>query len=131
MESKTMKELKKAAKDLGLRRYSRLRKHELIALLNKSGNAIGVARATARNTASVSLLNEPVPDIAVPVLKPARAKKPSVIERLFNVVKRHTSEPVKRAIQKSYVWILNHTPEPVQKVKSKKVDSLNQKRSTP
>ncbi|KAH3827423.1 hypothetical protein DPMN_129360 [Dreissena polymorpha] len=127
MESKTTKELKKAAKDLGLRRYSRLRKHELIALLNKSGNAIGVAR----NTASVSLLNEPVPDIAVPVLKPARAKKPSVIERLFNVVKRHTSEPVKRAIQKSYVWILNHTPEPVQKVKSKKVDSLNQKRSTP
>ncbi|KAH3781210.1 hypothetical protein DPMN_159036 [Dreissena polymorpha] len=33
MERKTVKQLKKAAKDLGLRRYLRLRKHELIAAM--------------------------------------------------------------------------------------------------
>ncbi|KAH3898426.1 hypothetical protein DPMN_022657 [Dreissena polymorpha] len=64
MNNKNVKELKKAAKDQGLCRYSRLRKHQLIALL--SGNEVPVDSNT--------ILDDPVPFNEVPVLKPVKAK---------------------------------------------------------
>ena len=71
MQNKTVKELKSLAKDLGLRGYSQLRKAELIQMRRNSSN----------------ILDEPVPEINVPILEPVQfiAKKySSIIEKFQN-----------------------------------------------
>ena len=64
MESMKISELKAEVKRLGLRRYSRLRKAELIDLLLRNQNPI---------------LDESVPEIDFPILKPTEYKPPPAV----------------------------------------------------
>ena len=70
----TVKELKEIAKKKGLKGYSRLRKDELILLLEKVGLGL--------ENQKVDLLDEENPDIDVPILKPdVVTTKPKDVEK--------------------------------------------------
>ena len=88
METKTVKELQAIAKQQKLRGYSRLRKAELITLLNEAPQQLWGAVETKDRL----LLDEPVPSISIPILQPTpaathsatRSAKPSFYNRLNN-----------------------------------------------
>ena len=61
-------ELKSLAKQFGLNRYSKLRKQELIQIVERKRELIEESDRK-RNTSS--LLDESVPEIKIPILKPA------------------------------------------------------------
>ncbi|KAH3721790.1 hypothetical protein DPMN_064738 [Dreissena polymorpha] len=105
MNNKTVKELKKAAKDQGMCGYSKLTKAELIATLNRRNDedSDDDLWENARDDARA----EP-------------AKKPTMINRLFN----WAVKPVKTAAKNSYDWIIKHTPEPLKKAISEKADAF-------
>lgn len=68
---KTVKELKALAKSLGLKRYSKLRKKELIELIEeKMKKETLVGGANSRK----NIMDEEVPEISVPVLDPIQEK---------------------------------------------------------
>ncbi|KAH3861246.1 hypothetical protein DPMN_024173 [Dreissena polymorpha] len=108
MNTKTVKELKKAAKDQGMREYSKLTKVELIARLSARNDEDDDVWEDARDDARAD-------DVWEDARGDARAE-PTMINRLFNWAVR----PVKTAVKNSYDWIIKHTPEPVKKAISKK-----------
>ena len=75
MQNKTVKELKFLAKDLGLSRYSQLRKAELIQMIEDH----------QRNSSSI-IMDEIVPEIKVPILKPVRFTAKNIIATLKSLV---------------------------------------------
>ena len=62
-------ELKSLAKQFGLNRYSKLRKQELIQIVEERKRELIEESDRKRNTSS--LLDESVPEIKIPILKPA------------------------------------------------------------
>ncbi|KAH3812142.1 hypothetical protein DPMN_140565 [Dreissena polymorpha] len=112
MNTKTVKELKKAEKDQGMRGYSKLTKAKLIARLSERNDEDDDVWEDARDDARA---NDEWEDAMVD----ARAK-PTMINRLFNWVVR----PVKTAVKNSYGCIIKHTPEPVKRAISKQADAF-------
>ena len=78
MDNKTVKELQAIARERGVRGYSKLRKAELVELLKP---------VVTPTLGGGNLLDEPVPNIEVPVLQPTAASKP----KLFSRVKQNFS----------------------------------------
>jgi len=99
MEASTVKQLRVIAKERGVKRYSALRKAELIAAIN--------AHSAADNH---NFLDDPVPDISAPVLTPTKYVPPSQEE-----IKTGDLSTIK-----SYAdWLINYVPEqmkPINKV---------------
>ena len=63
IEKKKVTELKSIAKDFGFRRYSKLRKHELIQMIQDFLD-------NQRNSSNI--LDELVPEIKLPILQPTK-----------------------------------------------------------
>ncbi|KAH3739286.1 hypothetical protein DPMN_045936 [Dreissena polymorpha] len=118
MNIKTVKELKKAAKDHGMCGYSKLTKAELIARLNRRNDedSDDDVWENAREDARDNDVWENARDDA----RAEPAKKPTMINRLFN----WAVKPVKTAAKNSYDWIIKHTPEPLKKAISEKADAF-------
>ena len=107
MERLRVVDLKEIAKLRGFRRYSKLRKAELIDLLKQSGRRAG------------SLFDAPIPEDEISkkqtILKPTKAKK--MVEKAV--------ESVKREVDKWGEWLLNSQPSP--KVVDEALESFKRK----
>ena len=75
----TIKELRSLAKERGVKGYSQLRKSELIDLIESKGSR-----------SNISLLDDPVPDINVPVLVP------TIVPRMIKTVASKMKDIVKK-----------------------------------
>ena len=110
-ENKRMPELKSLAGDRWLRNYSRMRKAELLALLQNSPPP-GQSRASAAPTPPTQTW-EPIDD--------RRPRKPSPEEiDIFEQQEIRKSRPqVKTKLNKWYDWLINHVPKPMKDGASK------------
>ena len=107
MERHTMKQLRVIAKERGLKRFSTLRKAELIAAIN--------AHRSADNH---NLLDAPVPDISAPVLTPTKYVAPPQKEVKTDVL----------STIKSYAdWLISYVPEQIKKPINKALEALKAK----
>ena len=97
MKNQTVKELKVIAKSREIKGYYKMRKAELIKALESS---VGLGKHT-------NILDEPIPMINVPILKPTK---------ISNVV----AKPIKKEIDKFTDWILSYVPKPVKKTTNKR-----------
>ena len=100
-------ELKSLARDRGLRNYSRMRKAELVALLqnNPPQSRSGDPRAAAPTSPTQTW--EPIDD--------RRPRKPTQQEMdIFEQWEMSKSQPqVKSILNKWYDWLINHVPKPI------------------
>ena len=106
-----MPELKSLARDRGLRNYSRMRKTELVPLLQNSPPP-GQSRSSTSPTPPIQTW-EPIYD--------RRPRKPSPQEMdIFEQKEMSKSQPqVKGKLNKWYDWLLNHVPKPIKDGASK------------
>ena len=100
-----MPELKSLARDHGLRNYSRMRKTELVALLQN--NPPPGQSHTSTSPIPPTLTWEPIDD--------RRPKTPSPQEMdIFEQQEMSKSRPqVKGKLNKWYHWLINHVPKPI------------------
>ena len=100
-----MSELKSFARERRLRGYSRMRKAELVALLQNSPPP-GQSRASTSPTPPTQTW-EPIED--------RRPRKPSPQEMdIFEQQEMSKSRPqVKGKLNKWYDWLINHVPKPI------------------
>ena len=111
-------ELRKIAKQRGVKGYSKLRKAELLTMLRHPLHAVGGAVVKEQ-----SLLDEPVPNIGAPVLQPAQAVKPKLVNR----VKQHfgvLGNKIKAETNTFADWLVGYVPEPIRKEVNKEVEAL-------
>ena len=97
MEKNTVVQLRQSAKEIGLRGYSRLRKAELIKLINQSRPNIFVNKKEVSERAGGSLLDDPIPKHEIPkgqkILKPSKpAKLVRKIEKAVDWGKREVED---------------------------------------
>ena len=109
----TVKELRSLAKERGITGYSQLRKSELIDLIESNGSR-----------SDRSLLDDPVPDINVPVLVPTIA--PRMIKTAANKVKNIVEKSTKAVIDWAE-WFHNPGKDIVVKHVSPKLKMLKEK----
>ena len=113
-ENMRMPELKSLARDRGLRNYSRMRKAELVALLQNDPPPAPRTRPP-RSTRPLPPTQtwEPVDD--------RRPRKPSPQEMdIFEQQEMSKSRPqVKGKLSKWYDWLINHVPKPIKDGASK------------
>ena len=86
MENKKVKELKLIAKQYRLHRYSKLRKAEIIHLIKEHERK---QEELTRKVNSSNILDEAVPEINIPILKPMPARKS--IPSLSNLAEKPTN----------------------------------------
>ena len=112
-----MPELKSLTRDRGLRNYSRMRKAQLIALLQNSGTPEG-PRAPAPCTRPPP---PPPPTQNWEPIDDRRSRKPSPPEMdIFKQQEMSKSRPqVKGKLNKWYDWLINHVPKPIKDGASK------------
>lgn len=115
MERKTVAQLKSMLKDRGLRGYSRLRKAELIGILQQSSVGDGIEGTR-------SLLDDPVPDIT-PTLVPTLV--PRMITTAVSNVKDVVEKSAK-AVTDWAEWLRDSGKEVVRKV-SPRLRALKEK----
>ena len=114
-----MPELKSLSRDRGLRNYSRLRKAELVALLQNSPPP-GQSRSSTSPT-PLTQTWEPIDD--------RRPRKPSPQEMdIFEQQEMSKSRPqVKIKLNKWYDWLMNHVPKPIKDGASKAFKTFKDK----
>ena len=118
MENKKVKELKLIAKQYGLHRYSKLRKAELIHLIKEHERK---QEELSSKVNSSNILDEAVPEINIPILKPVPARKS--IPSLSSLAGR-VSEQVKGKINKFSDWLISFVPETIRTTVNEKSDKL-------
>ena len=118
-ENIRMPELKSLARDHGLRNYSRMRKAELVALLQNSGTPEGPASRTRPPP-------PPPPTRAWEPIDDRRPRKPSPQEMdIFEQQEISKSRPqVKTKLNKWYDWLINHVPNLLKMVQVKRLKLL-------
>ena len=114
-----MPELKSLARECRLRGYSRMRKTELVALLQNSPPP-GQSRASTSQTPPTQTW-EPIDG--------RRPKKPSPQEMdIFEQQEMSKSQPqVKGKLNKWYDWLINHVPKPIKDGASKAFKTFKDK----
>ena len=107
-------ELKSLARDGGLRNYSRMRKAELVALL-QNNLPPGQSRASAAPTPRTRPPSPPPPTRTWEPIDDRRPRKPSPQEMdIFEQQEMSKSRPqVKGKLNKCYDWLINHVPKPI------------------
>ena len=112
-------ELKSLVRDQGLRNYSRMRKTELVALLQNSPPP-GQSRAST---------SPPPPTQTWEPIDDRRLRKPSPQEMdIFKQQEISKSRPqVKTKLNKWYDWLINHVPKPVKDGASKAFKTFKDK----
>ena len=109
-----MPELKSLARDRGLRNYSRMRKAELVALLQNSPPP-GQSRASTSPTQTWEHIDD------------RRPRKPSPQEMdIFEQQEMSKSRPQVKA-NKWYDWLINHVPKPINDGASKAFETFKDK----
>ncbi len=88
MDNKTVKEMKAMAKERGLKRYSALRRAELVSLLTAPTPA--APRRSLRPDIGIPILDDNVPDIDVPILQLTQA--PSFFTKPLRAIKNKFNE---------------------------------------
>ena len=101
-----MKQLKKViAKNKGIPKYYQMCKAELIEALAPP------KPAPLNNT---NILDEPIPEINIPILKPFKPILNSIAPSVKHLTSK-VSVSVKKKINEFYDWIISYVPEPIQK----------------
>ena len=116
MENLKVKDLKALAKEKGIKGYYRLRKAELIEVLTPVGD----------QPIPQNIIDQPIPEINIPILEPSKPANPSKVSQLKNLASK-AAKPVKREINKFADWIISQVPEPIKKTVNERVDSLKEK----
>ena len=112
-----MPELKALARDRGLRNYSRMRKAELVALLQNSpppGQSLAITSPTPPTQTW-----EPIDD---------RRPRADTQQEMDIVEQREMSKSrpqVKTKLNKWYDWLINHVPKPIKDGASKAFKTFN------
>ena len=126
MEQNTVTQLKAMAKDRGLKGYSKLRKAELINLLNDRPPPHVPVQAQVPALAQVpaqaqvpprssmeaprrSLQDEPVPDNGVPTFQPGKYLEPGETKSRIG----KTMETAKKTLHGWYDWLVDHVPKTI------------------
>ena len=117
-----MPELKSLARDRGLRNYSRMRKAELVALLQNSGTPEGPRAPAPR-------IRPPPPTQTWEPIDDRKLRKPSPQEMdIFEQQEMSKSRPqVKTKLNKWYNWLTNHVPKPIKDGASKAFKTFKDK----
>ena len=97
MQNQTIRELKSLAIELGLKGYINLRKAKLIQMIGKHQQRI-----------SSNILDEPVPEINVPILEPAQFSARNRVASLKSLAGK-IFKPVIGKINKFADWIMSYT----------------------
>ena len=118
-------ELKSLARDRGLRNYSRMRKAELVALLQNNGTPED-PRARSPHTRPPP---PPPPTQTWEPIDDRRLRKPSPQEMdIFEQQEISKSRPqVKTKLNKWYDWLINHVPKPIKDGASKAFKTFKDK----
>ena len=116
MENLKVKELKDLAKERGIKGYYRMRKAELIEALTPVGD----------HTQPQNIMDQPIPEIDIPILEPSQPENTSKVSQLKNLAS-NAAKPVKREINKFADWIISKVPEPIKKTVNERVNSLKER----
>ena len=121
-------ELKALARDHGLRNYSRMRKADLVALLqiilhHREAGALGP------QLPAPGLLHPPPPTQTWEPIDDRRLRKPTQQEMdIFEQQEMSKSCPqVKSKLNKWYDWLINHVPKPIKDGASKAFGTFKDK----
>ena len=124
-----MPELKSLARDRGLRNYSRMRKAELVALLQNNPPP-GQSHASTAPTPHTRPPSPPPPPTQTwEPIDDRRLRKPSPQEMdIFEQQEISKSRPqVKTKLNKWYDWLINHVPKPIKDGASKAFKTFKDK----
>ncbi|KAK3698312.1 hypothetical protein QZH41_006011 [Actinostola sp. cb2023] len=126
-EEQIPQELKVLAKAQGIKGYYKLRKAELIEALAAQGTTLTPQPSNINEPTPPpsNILDEPIPEIDVPILKPVPASGKAI--KPLKMIAEKTASSVKKGVNEFADWILSHVPEPIKKVVNKRVDSLKEK----
>ena len=118
-------ELKSLARDRGLRNYSRMRKAELVALLQNNGTPENPWAPTPRTRPPPP----PPPTQTWEPIDERRPRKPSPQKMdIFEQQEISKSRPqVKTKLNKWYDWLINHVPKPIKNGASKAFKTFKDK----
>ena len=124
-ENMRMPELKSLARERRLRNYSRMRKAELVALLQNNPPP-GQSRASAAPTPHTRLSPPPPPTQTWEPIDDRKPRKPSSQEMdIFEQQEMSKSRPkVKTKLNKWYNWLINHVPNLIKMVQVKRLKLL-------
>ena len=129
MERQTVKQLKALAKERSIKGYYKMRRAELIEVLTPVndlidiGQNLGNIRQPTSNQPSSNIIDQPIPEINIRILRPSNLSKVSKLKNLASKV----AAPLKREINKFADWIISYIPEPIKKTVNKRVDSLKER----
>ena len=126
MPLSNVRALKITARDLGLKGYSKLSKSELIELLKPYEEQIKrlppiITLAEDKKPKRVNIMDEPVPEIKVPILKPMQFTAKDKVASL------KAAKPIIKNINKFADWLYSYVPEPVRNITNEKVNKLKNK----
>ena len=116
MENLKVKDLKALAKERGIKGYYKLRKAELIQALTPVGD----------HTQPQNIMDQPIPEIDIPILEPSQPENTSKVSQLKNLAS-NAAKPVKREINKFADWIISKVPELIKKTVNERVNSLKER----
>ena len=131
MSCGNVKALKITSKNLGLRGYSKLNKSELIELLKPYEKQIKrlppiITLAEDKKPKRVNIMDEPVPELKVPILKPIQFTAKGNVKSLKSLADR-AAKPIIKNINKFANWLYSYVPEPVRNITNENVDKLKNK----
>jgi len=119
----TVSRLKQTAKERGLRGYSKLRKPELLNLLNPPPlSDQNVPRLLHQNVPNSNepILDSPVPYISTHVLTPSKTTKVKTVKSMA----KSTFDAMRKKTNEFADWILSYVPQSVKKPINNKVEKL-------
>ena len=122
-QHQTVKELRAIAKERNIARYYKMRRDELLEAL---GMPEEVPSASSGSGGTTHILDEPVPEIGVPILGPTKYVPPSAPSRLWRKRVSEYNKRVQKKINKFANWILNYVPKRIKKPANERIRKLKE-----